>query len=168
MFPQRILAVLSLAAVSVSAIDLRFFNQNNCARNYWVACNNANPGYCCYNSDEDYTISAGLFAIPTEWSIVSQWWAQTGCSSGPLKATTLNYKKDHVCWGASVSEQRGWVHGLSYYFNGGKREVKARPTEGCQRANTLHLDDGSEYDLTNLSNATYSEVVSGCFIPSRS
>ncbi|KAH7360263.1 hypothetical protein BKA65DRAFT_492717 [Rhexocercosporidium sp. MPI-PUGE-AT-0058] len=27
MFPQRILAVLSLAATSVSAIDLRFFNQ---------------------------------------------------------------------------------------------------------------------------------------------
>jgi hypothetical protein len=167
MFSQRILAVLSLAAASVSAIDLRFFNQNNCGRNYWVSCNSANPGYCCFTTNEDYTISAGLFAIPRDWSLVCQWWDQTGCSSGQLKATNLNYGADYVCKGTPVSGQH-WVHGLSYQFNGRKRELKADPTEGCQRANTLHLDDGSEYDLTNMSNATYSEVVSGWFITSRS
>ncbi|KAH7386554.1 hypothetical protein BKA64DRAFT_646101 [Cadophora sp. MPI-SDFR-AT-0126] len=159
MLPQRVLAVLSLAVASVSAIDLRFFNQNNCARNYWVACNNANPGFCCFTTDDAYGVSAGLFAIPTSWNLVCQWWDQTGCSSGPLKATTLNYGRDWVCRGAPVSGQQGWVRGLSYYFNGRKREVvETRGTEGCQRANTLHLDDGSEYDLSNLSNATYSEV----------
>jgi hypothetical protein len=168
MFPQHILAVLSLAVASVSAIDLRFFNQNNCGRNVWVACNNANPGFCCYSTNEDYTVSAGLFAIPTDWSIIGQWWDQTGCSSGQLKATTLNYQKDHVCLGAPVSGQH-WVHGLSYQFNGRKREVKARSAEGpCQRANILHLEDGSEYDLTDISNATYSEVVSACLITSSS
>ena len=90
-----------------------------------------------------------------------QWWDQTGCSSGPLKATSLNYGNDHYCLGAPVSGQH-WVRGLSYYFNGRKREVEAGTTGGCQRANVLHLEDGSEYDLSNLGNTSYIEVVSGC------
>jgi len=42
--------------------------------------------------------------------------------------------------------------------------VEAGPTGGCQRANVLHLEDGSEYDLSNLSNTTYIEMVIGYFM----
>lgn len=59
------------------------------------------------------------------------------------------------------------MHAISYVFNGRKREVEVgSAANGCQRANILHLEDGSEYDLAGLSNETYNEVVSGSFVPS--
>jgi hypothetical protein len=167
MFPRRILAVLGLAVASVSAIDLRFFNRDGCGSNVFIACNNVNPHFCCWTPNEDYTVSGGFFAIPRTWTIVMDWWLQTSCSGGPRRHTSLNYGRDYYCLSASRSLERGFARGLSYYFNGPgrKREVNdSPPKEGCQRANILHLADGSEYDLSNMSNATYNEVVSGCFI----
>ncbi|KAL2061961.1 hypothetical protein VTL71DRAFT_7339 [Oculimacula yallundae] len=158
MVPQRILAILSLAVASVSAIDARFFQGNNCAQRTWVACNNINPGICCGTPDDSYSISGGFFAVPPSWSIVCQWWSQTGCSSGPLAKVGLSNGNADVCRTTSRENVR-WLRGLSYYFNSRKREAEDRPTAGCLRANTLHLDDGSEYDLTDLSNATYIEIL---------
>lgn len=159
MLPQHVLAGLGLAATSVSAIDLRFFSNNNCGGKTWLACNNWNPGPCCYTSNQEYSVGGGFFAIPTSWSIVCQLWTTTGCSSGPLRATGLNNGRDTVCYTAPVDGQRGFAEGLSYYFNGKKREVTQDPTK-CQRANILHLDDGSEYDLADLDDAAYNDLVS--------
>lgn len=160
MLPHQILVAISLAATSVSAIDLRFFSNNNCRSKTWLACNNWNPGQCCYSGNEEYSIGGGFFAVPTGWSIVCQLWTTGGCdATGPLRATSLSYARESICFTAPVSGQRGYAEGLSYYFNGKKRAVDGASTE-CQRANTLRLEDGSEYDLAELSDAAYHDMVS--------
>ncbi|KAJ1338686.1 hypothetical protein MN608_01547 [Microdochium nivale] len=160
MLPHRILAALSLAASSVSAIDLRFFSNNNCRSSTWLACNSWNPGPCCYTTSEEYSVGGGFFAVPISWRIVCQVWQTRGCDSGgALRATGLSYGRDSICFTAPVDRQRGYAEGLSYYFNGKKRGVGQDSTE-CQRANILHLDDDSEYDLAELSDAAYNDVVS--------
>jgi hypothetical protein len=116
---------------------------------------------CCGLNDDSYSYSGGIYAIPREWNIVGEWWVQNQCHSGPLIATGLNYGADWICRTTPV-QGRQYVRGLSYFFNGSKkRELVADGTQDdCQRANILHLADGSEYDLADLDDAAFSEAVS--------
>lgn len=152
---------------TVSAIDIYGYRTDtHCKGSDRIVCQNANPGDCCVRASGDTFRAIGFEAIPTNWQITG-----TGYTGGDCKniwhSEVSNGRQNMCCGGHGYS-------GGKYTFTSKKRSdftavvtTDACPTGGectsVRRADLMELE-GAKYNLANLDDALYTEMVSesGC------
>jgi hypothetical protein len=149
-------SLLVTLAASAAAIDIRMRRDStDCGwgGGGWVACNNANPDFCCWTGEGVQTL--WIAAIPNGWNIEGKLWYDTACRN---RSPTLQGGGQS---GSNVCERGGGndIRGGSYGFRNRKRDANA--SNGCQPADTFVLGDGiTQYNITGLPNAAINELVS--------
>ncbi|KAM7213900.1 hypothetical protein V8F06_010719 [Rhypophila decipiens] len=141
-------AILSLVAAA-SAIDLYAFNNYNCGGT-WGRCANINPNVCCVGSG----FSVQALGIPIGWHITLHGRSGGGCNGGG--ASNTNQGQSHVCVNG------GFYTGSFYTFNGKKRAAGS-PESECQRPDVLGFADGTEYDLSSLTDDEIDALLPSAF-----
>ncbi|CCF32666.1 hypothetical protein CH063_05006 [Colletotrichum higginsianum] len=156
------LLFLGLAATA-SAIDVRGHYGGTCDGAY-VGCANINPNVCCVisGSASSGRTSVSVAAIPGDWRIRTQAYTGGGCSSlaGQLDSNGNTF----VCLSYS---SRGDRTGGQYWFVGRKRaddnscpaeQPGGGKCEAVAKPDTLGLADGTEYNITGLSDEKLQEL----------
>jgi hypothetical protein len=155
--------VLDLAA-SVAAIDISFYSNQEgaCYKGPWVTCMNRNPYSCCRVSDSDsgkFWATVGFHAVLKGWNIQG-----------------LGYKGPESCEGLSMQAQHSkgngdfclghtgtsFISAESYFTNSKKKRAVGQK---CERVSRLGLEDGSIYDIADMSDADLDELVWLMFRP---
>lgn len=148
---------------TVSAIDVYGYRSNEkCGGNDRVVCVNVNPGVCCISATTDTYRAIGFSAIPTNWQIVGSGYTGGGCSN-IWHSEVSNGRTDMCCGGHLYS-------GGKYSFASKKRSgiTSDATTDACpaaggctsvRRADLMELE-GAKYNLTDLDDALYTEMVS--------
>ncbi|KAK4223605.1 hypothetical protein QBC38DRAFT_459186 [Podospora fimiseda] len=142
---MKFFAVLTSLVASASAIDVYLHTDNDCGSS-WFRCNSINPNICC-GVTPTFTNYGSVAArgIPTFWNVQLRGYRNGVCNS--LQTIDPNWGSSFIC-----SRANGYFTytGVGYNFYGRKR-AESEPAEECQRPNALGLPDGTEYDLTGLS-----------------
>ncbi|KAL2061036.1 hypothetical protein VTL71DRAFT_9088 [Oculimacula yallundae] len=160
---SQIFSTLSCLASAVSAIDIYLYPHSACSGTYLV-CRNANPGQCCRPAlESDRRFAIGFRAIPLDWNIEGQAKDGWNCDG----KTDYGYGSPNICIvHIGVGAYRGGV----YYFRGKKARDEtavtignATETAACNpiRPDALGLANGTRYDISGLSDDSFSEMV--CF-----
>ncbi|KAI6372556.1 hypothetical protein MCOR25_003715 [Pyricularia grisea] len=152
-------AILLTLAATASAIDVRGFVGDNCS-GAWVGCANLNPNVCCTPFGGSRA-SVGFAAIPRDWRIRGQAYTEGGCNAGG--GTGDSNGNDFFCIPYIT---RGDRTGGSYWFLNRKRAIDntcpaEQPQGKCTatvKPDTLGLADGTEYNITSLSDDQVSEL----------
>ncbi|KAH7014097.1 uncharacterized protein B0I36DRAFT_369094 [Microdochium trichocladiopsis] len=139
--------VLAFLAATVTAIDIRFYRSDGCGSAYGV-CPNSLPNSCCTINSSDGNSAVSFNAIPSSWKITGVGYWQEGCQ-GDAAWSDNNYGKTDMCF--TTARYRA----ASYYFPGGKRSTQQGP---CQTPDLLVYEDGSEVDLSGLTEEQFNEV----------
>ncbi|KAF5666091.1 hypothetical protein FHETE_6392 [Fusarium heterosporum] len=144
--------VLGLVA-AVSAVDIRFYsnNQGACYSGPWISCPNANPNLCCTATGRFYA-TVGIVAVPGDWTLTANGYRGAGCESWQQAA--IGRGRD-FCLGATGYS----MSGSYYWFGDGKKRAVNEKCEGTERASQLGLEDGSIYDISDLSDDDVEEMV---------
>ncbi|KXJ90210.1 hypothetical protein Micbo1qcDRAFT_176747 [Microdochium bolleyi] len=143
---------LALAATA-AAVDLRFYSNGGCSGGF-AACTNFNPNTCCQGSNGNAFSSVACAAIPSNWNIQCRGHNGGNCN-GLAQAETSNGRN-------TVCLSRGPFSGAGYGFAGRKRTATEQGTtadEDCVRADRLTLEDGTEYNLTELDQASWEKIL---------
>lgn len=149
-------SLLITLAAAVAAIDIRM-RRGSTACDWggggWVACNNANPDFCCWTNDGMQTL--WIAAIPNGWNIDGRAWFDQGCRNRSPVLQGGGQNGPNVCERAGGND----MHGASYVFRNKKRDTDA--SSGCQQADTFVLADGiTQYNITGLPSDAINELVS--------
>lgn len=176
------LTILFHAPTLTSAIDIKLYSEDDCTGTF-LRCGNAEPDECCTVSPGVAAFSsAGFHSIPREWTIRGfiHWAADCeGTRTGHQYKDTTDFC---IRSGTPVDGGSGPASGMagsgSYVFaplttagqqqrkdmvrgersmaggaEGGERERK------CRRAEGLVLGDGTEYDVSQLDDEAFNEMV---------
>jgi hypothetical protein len=163
---MQYLQILLGLATAVSAIDLRFFAQGGCRGSYMV-CTNWNPNVCCGSDNIRYT-SIGFAAIPTSWRIETRAYVNGRCNTLAVLVPTQG--RMDVC----LNEPSGFARlsGAGYGFLSKKRgpvgeleQCSAGECTSSQSPDTLVLDDGTKYAITDITKPLLDELVSPGELP---
>ncbi|KAM7192121.1 hypothetical protein V8F33_008546 [Rhypophila sp. PSN 637] len=148
--------LLITLAAAVTAIDIRMRRGNtNCewGGGGWVACNNANPDFCCYTGEGMGTI--WLAAIPNGWNVEAKVWYNTACNNRHPILQGGGRNGPNVCERAGSDTFRGG----SYSFRSKKRDAATDASKGCQQADTFILADGvTQYNITGMASDGINEL----------
>ncbi|KAK1656511.1 hypothetical protein BDP55DRAFT_109264 [Colletotrichum godetiae] len=162
---MHVSSLLVALAATASAIDIRAHTGDNCAGGS-VACTGINPNVCCSfsSSASSGRSSIAVVAIPSNWRIRCEAYTGGGCSffggqrdSGGATSVCLPYTT------------RGDRTGGKYWFLNRKRAIDEscladQPDGGeCEasvKPDTLGLADGTDYDITGLTDEKVQEFVS--------
>ncbi|EHA55880.1 hypothetical protein MGG_08373 [Pyricularia oryzae 70-15] len=151
--------LVTFAAATVSAIDVRGYVGDNCG-GAWVGCANLNPNVCCTPFGGSRA-SVGFAAIPTNWRIRGQAFTGGGCNSYGGQGDSNG--RDFFCLPYTT---RGDRTGGSYSFVNRKRAIDEtcpaeQPLGRCEatvKPDTIGLADGTEYNITSLSEDQVNEL----------
>lgn len=151
--------LLGLAA-TVSAIDIYGHRDSStCGGGGYAVCMNAAPDSCCVRASGDIYRSIQFRAIPTNWKIIGR--AFNGGDCRNLYYVVQSQGRQNICLG------NGGYSGGNYGFANRKRSEGADEacpaTGGCasvQEADLIVFENGSSYNLTNLDDGLYTEMVS--------
>jgi hypothetical protein len=91
---MQITALVLALAAAASAIDIRYYNDNNCGGNAAFWCTNAGPNVCCSSEAVHYP-SAGFAAIPGDWKITTRGYINGGWRD--LRASEDLYNVNFGC-----------------------------------------------------------------------
>ncbi|KAH7041417.1 uncharacterized protein B0I36DRAFT_392399 [Microdochium trichocladiopsis] len=155
-FPA-LMAVATLAS-RAAAVDVGLMVDQNCA-GVAVFCTGVNPNTCCADGRDFW--GAKLQYIPKEWNLELRAHRRDSSLCGPIVEIGESRGSVAMCR-PSASKQ---VTGSGYSFRNWKREDEVAETVGadtngpCQRPDLLRLGDGTEYNLTELSDEQYNEVL---------
>ncbi|KPM41883.1 hypothetical protein AK830_g4665 [Neonectria ditissima] len=147
---MKFLATLAHLVATASAVDLYLHTNNNCGDSS-LRCNNMNPNTCCGTdaSNSPYQ-SIAVRGVNSGWNLQGRGYDNGRCNR--LQTISGNNGNDWIC-----NRSNGFRYtGAGYNFVGRKR---AEPKSKCQRPNALVLADGTEYDLTDLSDDDYDGIV---------
>ena len=145
--------LLGLAATA-AAIDIRFRygdTTGNCGGDY-VACVNANPNFCCTSNDR-YSGTVTFNAVPSDWTLTGSGYRGRGCEVRQFQAIG---RGQDFCLGHVGPSYSG-----AFYVFGAAKRAENQECEGEQRVNQLGLEDGTIYDIGDLSDDEIDEMV--CF-----
>jgi hypothetical protein len=144
--------ILGLAA-TVAAVDIRFYsnNQGACYSGPWIGCPNANPNFCCTATGRFYA-TVGIVAVPGDWTLTANGYRGAGCESWQQAA--IGRGRD-FCLGATGYS----MSGAFYWFGDGRKRSADQKCEGTEKATQLGLEDGSVYDISDLSDNDVEEMV---------
>ncbi|KAK4655979.1 hypothetical protein QC762_307225 [Podospora pseudocomata] len=143
---MKFLATLLTLAASASAIDLYLHTDNNCGGSNALRCNGINPNTCCgTNANGSPYQSVAVRGIQQGWNIQCRGYDNGQCNR--LQTISGNNGGNFIC-----NRSNGFRYsGVGYNFIGRKRAIDSPLKPECQRPNALVLEDGSEFDLTGLS-----------------
>ncbi|KXJ87897.1 hypothetical protein Micbo1qcDRAFT_178545 [Microdochium bolleyi] len=153
--------ILLALAATAAAIDIRAYGTTTCKGAY-VSCKGASPDKCCSFGGAKMSSVKWEF-IPTSWDIkcsVYKGGSGTNYCSNAARDPAASKGKTSVCLGAGNPYK-----GAKYVFASKKRgqgeieELPAAEDEECQRANTLTLEDGSTFDLTDLDEPAFQKMI---------
>lgn len=155
--------VLVGLVAAVSAIDIYGYRNNEqCGGGDRIVCQNANPGDCCVRASGNVFRAIGFEAIPTNWQIVGSGYTGGECRN---------------IWHSEVSNGRRNMCCGGYYYSGGRYVFASKKRsgiatdaiadacpadEGCtsvRKADLMELE-GAKYNLADLDEALYNEMVS--------
>ncbi|KAG5656057.1 hypothetical protein KAF25_001627 [Fusarium avenaceum] len=139
-------------AVTVSAVDIRFYsnNQGACYSGPWIGCPNANPNMCCTATGQFYA-TVGIVAVPGDWTLTANGYRGAGCESWQQAA--IGRGRD-FCLGAIGYS----MSGAFYWFGDGRKRSTDQKCEGTEKATQLGLEDGSVCDISDLSDNDVEEM----------
>ncbi|KAI9158363.1 hypothetical protein HJFPF1_06357 [Paramyrothecium foliicola] len=145
--------LLGLAA-TVAAVDIRFYqnDQGRCFEGAWRGCANINPNDCCTVGGAFFG-TAGVVAVPGDWTLTGNGYRGRGCEVFQFQAIGRgrDFCLGHV--GSSYS-------GAFYWFGeGGRKRGELQKCESSHEATQLGLEDGSVYQIENLSEDEINEIV---------
>ncbi|EJT72391.1 hypothetical protein GGTG_09257 [Gaeumannomyces tritici R3-111a-1] len=154
-------SVLVALAATASAIDIRAYQADGC-NGSTRSCANINPNVCCTFPQDAGMASVGFAAIPTNWRIRCEAYTEGGCSSfgGQGDSNGAGF----VCLPFTT---RGNRTGGKYWFLNRKRAIEdtcpAEQADGGKctssvKYNTVGLADGTEYNITGLSEEKVQEL----------
>ncbi|KXJ86005.1 hypothetical protein Micbo1qcDRAFT_219857 [Microdochium bolleyi] len=146
--------VLACFAACVAAIDIRLYRGGGCGGDA-LNCANVSPGTCCTAVPQDPNFSVGMHAIPTEWNIVGLGLWQERCT-GSVAGQDYSRGRRDICLG----EQK--YRSATYGFASKKRDESEGSSSStvCQTPTQIIFEDGTLFDLSELSEDQYAEVVS--------
>ncbi|KAM0344787.1 hypothetical protein ACHAPU_007162 [Fusarium lateritium] len=144
--------ILGLAA-TVSAVDIRFYsnNQGACYSGPWIGCPNSNPNFCCTATGQFYA-TVGIVAVPGDWTLTANGYRGDGCESWQQAA--IGRGRD-FCLGATGYS----MSGAFYWFGDGRKRAVSEKCEGTEEVSQLGLEDGSMYDISDLSDDDVEEMM---------
>ncbi|KAH7009143.1 uncharacterized protein B0I36DRAFT_258168 [Microdochium trichocladiopsis] len=144
----------SLVATS-TAIDFRWYAQRGCSGHYWQ-CTNINPDRCCSVGRQDTNSAISWNAIPSDWNILGLGYWQEGCN-GTVAGSGQSGGSPDLCF--PTPQYRAG----RYYFASARSNIQenlAENGEPCQKPDLIVYEDGTDFDLTELTNEQYAQVVS--------
>lgn len=151
--------LLGLAA-TISAIDIYgYTGSSTCGSGNYAVCTNAAPDSCCPRASGDIYRSIEFRAIPTNWNIIGR--AFNGGDCRNLYYVVQSQGRQNICLG------NGGYSGGNYGFANRKRsegtDETCPATGGCtsvQKADLIVFQSGPSYNLTDLDDGLYTEMVS--------
>ncbi|KAK4220775.1 hypothetical protein QBC38DRAFT_378342 [Podospora fimiseda] len=147
---MKFFAVLTSLVATASAIDLYLHTDNNCGGSNALRCNGINPNTCCgVGANGSPYQSVAARGIPTIWNVQLRGYRGGNCNI--LETISGNGGGTFICNRSNNFRYTG----AGYNFVGRKRAADTAVGEECQRPNALVLADGSEYDLTDLSDEEF-------------
>lgn len=155
---MKFLAALVSLVATASAVDLYLERNNDCGGGNALRCNGINPNTCCgtNQSDSPYQ-SIAVRGIPEGWNLQGRGYAGGNCAR--LMTVSGNNGNRWIC-----NRSNGFRYsGAGYNFVNLASRVKRDEPEvvkksECQRPNALVLADGSEYDLTSLTDDDFENL----------
>lgn len=154
---MKFLASLACLVASVSAIDLYFHTNNDCGGSNGLVCSNMNPNTCCGTSSTTQFQSVALRGIPSGWNLQLRGYTNGNCNQ--LQTISGNNGNNWIC-----NRSNGFRYsGVGWNFIGKKRaeDSAAAAIESeadCQRPDILVLADGTEYDISGLSDDDFTSL----------
>ncbi|TEA10529.1 hypothetical protein C8034_v009556 [Colletotrichum sidae] len=150
-YPQILLGLVA----SVSAIDIYLHVAGGCDGNS-VMCSNMPPNMCCGGSGVDIFPTVGFRGIPYEWNLECRGHSGGNCNN--LREVQPARNTNFVCL------YSGGFSGGGYGFAAAKRDGEdgtcaAGSCAFQQKPDTLLMEDGGKYDLTQLEGAAFTELM---------
>lgn len=151
---QYLQIILALAAAA-SALDIRMRTASGCGGQYYVACTNVNPNQCCFTNSGTRYPSVGFTPFPSNWRIQVKGYTGGGCNN--LQSVQLISGVTNYC----LSDPQGFAtfSGGGYNFASTKRDDSAPDCTSSVTPNVLVLEDGTEYDISDMSESLTEELV---------
>lgn len=149
---------------TVSAIDMYGYRDSDTCGGGYIVCTNANPGDCCIFASGEIFRSIQWRAIPTDWQIIGVAFGGFACQN--VKFSVPSIGRENICAGGNL------YSGGNYQFASRKRSEDANEacpaTGGCanvKRGDLMVFEDGPSYNLTDLDDVLYTELVNASIHP---
>ncbi|KXJ87898.1 hypothetical protein Micbo1qcDRAFT_178546 [Microdochium bolleyi] len=159
--------VLALVAAA-TAIDVRFYSSGNCGGSY-TTCSGAKPGECCRGPAQRFSVE--FAAIPKDWKIRgTSYNGHSPCrfpnqgadSAGRSSICLVSRAENNSARYEFISKKRGDDGSLAQ--DGIPAAVEGAAEQKCIRPDTLVLEDGTAFDLTNLNEAAFDTMCVSVYV----
>lgn len=146
---------------TVSAIDIYGHRDSEkCDGGGVVVCTNANPNDCCVRASGDAYRAIQWRAIPPAWNVIGQ--AFSGGDCNHVKLTVGSNGRENICAGGSTYSGGNYIFGSRKRGEDANVANEVRSAEGgcvVKRGDLLQFEDGHNYNLTDLDDGLYNELV---------
>ena len=151
-------SIIFALATAASAVNIEFFNEAHCRNGASLACNDANPNFCCNGQRSEGWAAVQFSGIPKDWDLVTDAYAADNCIG--LVNEFRSNGNEFVCHGDNRNYKSGGYHFFSKK-RGASIARNASDEEDCIKPNQLLLADRTAYDITGLTDDQVTELVSG-------
>jgi hypothetical protein len=155
--------ILSLDAAA-SAVDVRFYDNQQCGGNFWLQCTGIAFDTCCFGSLAHIGGAASVAWIPSDWRLLTRSYLGPECCKRenllhefPSNGATFIYH------GANKEGKR--YTGADYSFSQKTRGEAGTcdPGETCakdQNSDTSFLQDRKKYAVSDIDEDSFERLVS--------
>ncbi|KAH7024444.1 uncharacterized protein B0I36DRAFT_366390 [Microdochium trichocladiopsis] len=148
--------ILACLTVTATAIDIHWYRNRGCSGSYG-RCTNMPASGCCTLIPQDVNSAVSWNNIPTDQNIIAQGYWQEGCSGNIAGSGRSNYLSS-LCF--PTPQYRGAkYHTINGLRHTNTEENPAETEAPCRKPDVLVFEDGHEFNLTDLNEEQYSEVV---------